>query len=59
MDLTSEIIAWEDGTLGESDTIKLFQRLIDSGMAWKLQGVYGRTANDLIEAGLCHLKGQK
>ena len=29
------------------------QELITSGMAWKMQGSYGRTANALIDAGYC------
>lgn len=48
------IIAYEEGTLSEEKTIELFQHLIDTGLAWRLQGHYGRTAVALIEAGICH-----
>ena len=47
------IIQYENGELTEDEMIALFQELIDSGLAWKLQGSYGRTARDLIEQGLC------
>lgn len=50
-----QIIAFEDGELDEADTVDLFQGLIDSGQAWRLQGSYGRTARDLIQAGRCAL----
>lgn len=52
MDVTSMIIEYESGNLSDEDTIKLFQNLVDTGLAWRLQGHYGRTANAMIEAGL-------
>lgn len=33
-----------------------WQYLIDTGMAWKLQSWFGRTANSLIEEGICTRK---
>jgi hypothetical protein len=47
--LVNLIIRYENGELSEGDTLGLFQELVDSGMAWSLQGSYGRTANYLIE----------
>jgi hypothetical protein len=37
----------------EEQVIEAWQYLIDSGLAWKLQGWFGRTANQLIEEGIC------
>ena len=45
------LIAFESGALSEEQIIELFQDLVDSGMVWELQGVYGRTALSLIEHG--------
>lgn len=50
--LTSNIIAFENGELGEVAIISLFQNLVDNGMAWTLQGSYGRMATALIDEGL-------
>jgi ribosomal protein S27E len=54
-----KIIAYEQGDLSEEDTIALFQELINSGLAWKLQGHYGRTAKQLIDDGYCTMPGKE
>jgi hypothetical protein len=48
-----QIIAYENGELSDEESIALFQQLIDSDMAWSLQGSYGRTARALLTAGHC------
>jgi len=44
---------YESGNMGYDEAVEFFQGLIDSGMAWTLQGSYGRTAKSLIESGVC------
>ncbi len=51
--MLEDILMYEAGELDEDETIAMFQRLIDNGMAWQLQGHYGRTAANLIESGYC------
>jgi len=51
-DLTERIIAFETGETSEEEVIELFQYLVDTGLAWSLQGHYGRTAAALIDAGV-------
>ena len=33
--------------------IQAYQYLIDTGVVWQLQGMYGRTARGLIDSGYC------
>ena len=38
----------------EEQYFEAWQHLIDTGLAWRLQGWFGRSAMDLIERGDCH-----
>ena len=52
MDYVDKIIAYEQGELNGAEMIYFFAELIRNGMAWSLQGHYGRTASRLIEVGI-------
>lgn len=41
----------------EEQYIGAWQSLVDSGLAWRLQGWFGRTAERMIEEGLISPKG--
>ena len=41
---------FESGT--EDEVIAAWQTLVDTGLAWQLQGWFGRTARALIERGV-------
>ena len=40
----------------EAEQIEAWQHLVDTGLAWTLQGWFGRTAQGLIEAGVIKAK---
>ena len=46
---------FEDGT--EEEILSAWQYLVDTGLAWSLQGWFGRTASALIDAGYIQPKG--
>ena len=49
--LVDYIIDFEGGEIDNEDVISLFQYLVDTGQAWKLQGIYGRSVQSLITSG--------
>ena len=52
-DVTGAIIDFESGMMEDvDDVIKLFQHLVDTGLAWQLQGSYGRLAESMIDNGV-------
>ena len=51
-----DAVAIAEGYYTPDSEVQLFeawQHLIDTGLAWKLQGWFGRQAKSLIEAGYC------
>ena len=56
MNIANKVIQFERGEMKEKEIITFFQELIDSDMAWTLQGSYGRLAKDLIALGHCRAK---
>lgn len=51
-DHVGAIIDYESGDQSAEETLQLFQYLVDTDLAWKLQGHYGRTASALVAKGL-------
>lgn len=54
-DFTATMIAEGVEPVDEyEDYVAAWQHLIDTGLVWKLQGFFGRTAQAMIESGECH-----
>lgn len=51
---TATMIAEGTEPADEDTQIEAWQTLIDTGLAWQLQGSFGRMAASLIEQGICH-----
>ena len=53
--MAEKIIRYELGEMSEEEEINFFKELIDNGMAWSLQGHYGRRAYQMIEEGIIEM----
>jgi hypothetical protein len=49
--LSRQLFRWEQGELSQPETLALFQRLVESGVAWKSTGPARRTAAVLLRDG--------
>lgn len=50
-DLCGMLIAFEGGSMTNEEVLTMFAHLVRTGLAWSLQGVYGRSAERLIIGG--------
>ncbi len=55
MDIIDMIMAFEQGDMDNEAIIALFQKLINTGDAWRMQGSIGRIAKALVADGFCTL----
>lgn len=56
--IMNQLIQYEQNRLTIEETKQLFQKLVDTGLAWKLQGHYGRRAEAMLEEGMICLDQQ-
>ena len=49
----NDILRFEAGEMTDDEVAEFMQAGIDAGWVWQLQGFYGRTAQALIDEGLC------
>lgn len=53
-DYTAVMICEGEKEADDETVVEAWQHLIDTGLAWSLQGSFGRAAASLIEQGVCH-----
>lgn len=51
-DMVDKMIRFEQGDMPVEELVPFVQELVDTGLAWQLQGSYGRLADRYIKAGL-------
>jgi hypothetical protein len=49
--MLDKLLDFEMGELSGPESLELFAELVNTGMAWQLQGHYGREAVRMLEAG--------
>lgn len=52
LDIVGAVMTWEDAEASMDERLNAMQMLVDTGVVWKLQGSYGRSAERLIKLGL-------
>lgn len=57
MDLTSKLIDFEAGNMEPDEVLELFAHLVKTGLAWELQGMYGRIAKQMLRDGWINKEG--
>lgn len=57
IDQVTAIMRYEQGDATARETVELFADLVRTGLAWSLQGHYGRTAHGMIRDGIIRLDG--
>lgn len=50
--MIDKILKFEAGEMSDDEAVAFFQELVNTGLAWRLQGHYGRLARELIKQGL-------
>jgi len=56
-DMVDKFMRFESGEMDGNEMLDFFAELIKDGLCWHLQGVYGRTASNLINTGFIDEKG--
>jgi len=56
-DKVDKFMRYESGEMDDNEMLDFFAELIKDGLCWHLQGVYGRTASNLIKMGFIDEKG--
>lgn len=56
MSIEDKMLAYEQNNMEEQEMIEFFQELLDTGLAWELQGHYGRATQALLDLGYIKLK---